>query len=94
MGALVISAESIDELARIADHFEAIRLSLQDGLLDVDPYGSCREAMDELKKSIRDFKWALAEAAAAAARRTDDTQPELPLDSDSNSDESNGSGDG
>jgi len=82
MSALIIAAESIDDLTKVVDHFEAIRLSLQDRLLDVDPLISCQDSMDELKKAVRDFKWALAEAAAAAARRTDDTQPELARSDD------------
>jgi hypothetical protein len=77
MAALVIAAESIDELSRAADAFEAIRLSLEDGMQDVDPQVSCYDAMQALKKAIRDFKWALADAAAAAVRRTDSTQPDF-----------------
>jgi hypothetical protein len=86
MSALVIAAESIEKLAQVAERFEAIRLRLEDGMLDVDPQISCYDAMQELKRAVRDFRWALAEAAAAAARRTDDTQPGLPLDSDGHGD--------
>jgi hypothetical protein len=69
----LVAADTIEDLAQLADRLTHIAADLEGSLRAEfsDPNGVNR-VVSRLRSEIRDFKWALAEAASAAARRRDE----------------------